>query len=266
MKYIYKFYNINENTLDSLKNSYLYFAKPSQLNDPFDCKIRYYIKGTDEEKRDYIRSTKLKPTNNKYYEYIKYLNNPKLLDDKFNKNNIEKANDTISVLSLTENPHNTLMWSHYAENHSGICIKIELNNYNDLYGIKFKGHNFNGRHTNLVPPGFIFIKKINYSETMPVQNNILNRNIEDMAKYLYTKHENWKYEQEWRAVIYDKFSNSKQKITYNPRKLCGIIFGDKTKIDNIDLIKNVFKEKNCQIDYYKAIPSTVEYKMDIIDL
>ena len=38
-KIIYKYKTINDFTLDSLEKKYHYFSKPSQLNDPFDCRI-----------------------------------------------------------------------------------------------------------------------------------------------------------------------------------------------------------------------------------
>ena len=39
MEYVYKYQAINDYTKDALKNRYLYFSKPSQLNDPFDSKL-----------------------------------------------------------------------------------------------------------------------------------------------------------------------------------------------------------------------------------
>ena len=36
-KIFYKFKNINEYTIDSIKNKYFYFSTPQQLNDPVDC-------------------------------------------------------------------------------------------------------------------------------------------------------------------------------------------------------------------------------------
>ena len=36
-KTLFKYYELNCNNVDALKNSYLYASEPSQLNDPFDC-------------------------------------------------------------------------------------------------------------------------------------------------------------------------------------------------------------------------------------
>ena len=35
--------------LDSLKNKYLYFPTPSEVNDPFDCKFMLDFEATDKE-------------------------------------------------------------------------------------------------------------------------------------------------------------------------------------------------------------------------
>ena len=49
MKYIYKYRDINKYTLKTLSNNELYFALPKQFNDPFDCKVNYFVDGTKEE-------------------------------------------------------------------------------------------------------------------------------------------------------------------------------------------------------------------------
>ena len=51
---LYKYKNLSnsnnfEYTIDSLINKYLYFSRPSELNDPFDCQIQIDFETNDEE-------------------------------------------------------------------------------------------------------------------------------------------------------------------------------------------------------------------------
>ena len=139
INYVYKYYSINELNIDALKNNYFYFTKPSEINDPFDIRINVFIEGTKLEKKNFIEKYSLNINTTDIDQYELYLNNPELLNNKLNESNLRKANDTISILSLSSDPKNILMWSHYADKHRGICLIIKTEYYNGLNGIKFRG-------------------------------------------------------------------------------------------------------------------------------
>ena len=40
---LYKYQSYNVQTLDNLKNRQIWFSKPVQFNDPFDCHINYDV-------------------------------------------------------------------------------------------------------------------------------------------------------------------------------------------------------------------------------
>lgn len=92
-KYIYKYYALNEFSLDALKNSYFYLSNPKDFNDPFDCNRNLIL----EEQREL-----------KDCEYIELLND---ISD-------------IGIVCFSENGMEPLMWSHYTNSYKGICLKI----------------------------------------------------------------------------------------------------------------------------------------------
>ncbi len=120
---------------------------------------------------------------------------------------IKKLGDLASMTCLTETNNNTLMWSHYANNHEGICVEYDLKLLQtDPFGIC--------KH--LFP--------IIYGDARPVNRNIhslidshgaLKKAIDDHYVYdgdemlddilpmFLTKGNEWSYEQEWR-IIYTK--------------------------------------------------------------
>jgi tetratricopeptide (TPR) repeat protein len=92
-KRLFRFKEVNTNTLKELINNQLYTSFPKDdFNDPFDCN----------------------------YEY---------LDKAEFHNQFKKVRISYSSMSDDKNPEpykNKLMWSYYAKGHQGICIEYEL--------------------------------------------------------------------------------------------------------------------------------------------
>ncbi|QSX31785.1 DUF2971 domain-containing protein [Shewanella cyperi] len=100
----------------------------------------------------------------------------------------EKSNKLIGVLSLTEKADNLLMWSHYAESHSGYCIGFKSN------------HSFFNRKRS-EKDEFYHLRKVKYLPRRP-SKLMVDMNGTDM---FLLKSDIWEYEQEWRmcAVLLD---------------------------------------------------------------
>lgn len=91
------------------------------------------------------------------------------------------------------------MWSHYAQNHTGICI---------------------GFNTEVSP--FNSVKKVTYSETRPkVEFNSTPETL--IEQILLTKSQHWKYEREWRVlkrtIEVDELSFYYKTFKNNPERL-----------------------------------------------
>ena len=111
-------------TLDSLKNKYLYFSRPSELNDPFDCQIQYDLTASDEEYLQWIEKncSRIPPGNLLLtVDGIK-----KLVKQGKAISGLAQYSHSIveinHVLSLTSDCYNASMWAKYAGNYNGICI------------------------------------------------------------------------------------------------------------------------------------------------
>jgi len=90
----------------------------------------------------------------------------------------------LGVLSLTRKPDNSLMWSHYADNHKGFVI--EFNENHKFFSPRNKGdNNFNG------------LTEIEYNEERP---HIRGLDKCDWDRLFFFKSKNWKYEKECRLV------------------------------------------------------------------
>jgi hypothetical protein len=162
---LYKYCSIStENQLHrfiEILKGRIYFSSPSKFNDPFELSAKVNISTspllyglTAREKEEVQRIFRLRA--------------PEAVS--------EEWREKIGILCLSEDPKNILMWSHYANNHSGICI---------------------GFNTEITP--FNTAAAITYSDERPKAefNSNPNRLIE---RVLLTKSKHWQYEKEWRAI------------------------------------------------------------------
>ena len=140
-----------------LQNHEMSLSSPSTFNDPFDCHMAF--PGTSRQdlatrSRDIV--------------------------------------DTIwRVGSLAESPCNRLMWSHYADNHRGLCIEYDFSAFDPFSG------------------GVIFAPVIYAPKRPQVPEKLLNDVATDqldrqdyrfLTSTLFTKDSVWQYESEWRIV------------------------------------------------------------------
>ncbi len=157
-----------------LETSSIGFARPKDFNDPFEMSAFEY---KDEEKQEFEAIA---------YSAVK-----------------NRCNSSFAVLSLTRQPLNSLMWSHYADSHKGLVI-----------GFDVEECGLNDIETNVIPSSY---GEIIYTRTKPqtvfsmptteelmaIGNDISKFNDGNYAffkaAFLYKSVE-WAYEEEVRVV------------------------------------------------------------------
>lgn len=137
-------------TLDVIVNQRLYCAHWSELNDPLEGRYEIYL-GENSAKLESIMTSR-----------------------------IELAKNNYRVSSLSADPTNFLMWSHYADGHKGIVIEVEVpEDHIDLIQVVY------------TPFSSVFTDKVQTKE--------------DMRHLFNGKGEEWSYEQEYRLVTEERF-------------------------------------------------------------
>ena len=107
----FKYSAVTDNTIGSLKSSYLYFPTPEQLNDPFDCQVDIYSALLAAiEKCEGNGRTKLET----------------IAQAKSTFDQVQNDARDFGVCSLTMTATNSVAWSHYAAEHRGICLFYEI--------------------------------------------------------------------------------------------------------------------------------------------
>jgi len=109
------------------------------------------------------------------------------------------------IISLTEDPLNPIMWSHYADNHKGFVIQLDVSNSffdGANKNIKFKEDIFGlvsdipksvrySRHRKL----FLFPEEIHPNKKYEFPHKKLYQHL------MYTKSNDWMYEKEYRTIV-----------------------------------------------------------------
>jgi len=146
---LYKFrcWDNNEYHQNVLFKRELYFASVDQFNDPFDSSLPYII--DQEDLKDHIIFDKYRNLFKTMYPDLSESEIHKLAfkEQKENRLNDEDHLKFVSdyfrdyvkreygVLSMSKNEKNFLLWSHYADSHSGYCIGFDRDKlYKDLPG------------------------------------------------------------------------------------------------------------------------------------
>jgi hypothetical protein len=232
---LYKYRAVNDYSLGILTDDELYYGNYRSLNDPFELAFEVDI-GYQ------ANSKKITP---------QFIANGK----KAIKANIESCiQANLGLLSLTEKNDEILMWSHYAEGHTGFCLEFdstifdpellkEVTYSNEVYKVQCR------------------VDQNEHGIIVPVDTD------EYLIGICNTKKTDWQYEKEWRDV-------RKQSGVYkfDPSGLTGLIFGYKTDQEKRNIIFKSLSERRHRlggvpsVHTYEARLRTGQYGLEIADL
>ena len=222
-RFIYKYYTNEKNRLqDTLNNRTIWFSKPMDFNDPFDCRLIVDTNNTEKEViefADYLCSKRTVTEADRLKVRLNFLN-PKYRY-KIANESIQNAVSKSGVSCFSKNRDSILMWSHYSNSHKGYCLKFDL----------LKDSNF-----------FMVPVIVDYKARYPYFNHI--RDSKDLFTFIFgNKFSDWSYEEEIRIV-----KQEQGNVKINPDSIVEISFGINCENDDIDRIKNL-----CISNNYKHI-------------
>lgn len=224
-KSLYKYLGFSDRMVEQLYHGKVYFADPGTFNDPLDCRpvvvagnqtshrlqlllqlmvLRRVEKETSASlKRLRLRGEKMDAhraklgtteVNNIIRGIEYYITSPEIRDPaeyfkqtllKLIQDEIRKTHAT-GVLCLSEKFDSPLMWSHYGQQHRGVCIEYDVSKLE-----------------------YSSIRRVVYGGDRQISADCLFRWIEDgdgvsqqevERASLLTKSSEWRYEKEWRLL------------------------------------------------------------------
>ena len=241
-----------------------------QVNDPLECLPVFYCpenKSAIEARYLSILKRKNMSPSAGYKQALNVL---------FEKGEIQKElsdssrkcqknwNQKNCLLSVSKTARNTVMWAHYSDKHKGAVIGIDFDN--------------------IFPNKGIQMDTVDYSERRPRINILTDFKTppEAFLRTILTKSSEWKYEQEFRAVIShsDLLVSEKQGLVclkefngkktwflrLNPESIREVIFGLYTEESLKISIRNLLERTKLQhVKLYQAEESET-YTLNLIDL
>ena len=161
---------------------------------------------------------------------------------------------------LTENPNSILMWSHYADKHTGFCIEYNFNQADS----SITDHLVKVKYSNKL----VHLKKSSLIQMLHIKttpNYIKNPKVTQLTHRTYaeaitTKNTVWKYEQEWRLI----YKKSDENIIPNFPYATKIILGPNINEMNKKLLIELSKKKGIPVFQAYLLPD--QYSIDFFPI
>lgn len=242
---------VPEYLLDVLTNSRLHCADPGRLNDPWDGRPWFdtsKIEDNDFAQRlaSFLFGASVSATHRELLESVDFRR--KVIQG-FTRLFGDQVLQRWRFYCLTPHPNLTLMWSHYAESHRGICLEFDAT---------------------LLP--FASAHAVEYFESYPA-HDILEMPEEKRHKILLAKSNDWSYEQEFRIIGLS--DNDQLKRPNHPlvlrgpyleiprHAITGVIVGCEADVEAIS--ETILKvSPNLQIK--QAVRHPDKYRLEIVNL
>jgi hypothetical protein len=250
---LYKYQSCNVQTISNLRKRCLWFSKPEDFNDPFDCDINFEIIDVTQENLNLLFVHMRESAQDKVGFDKKYLSDGKInavwAEDaiKFSlmaTTHVKKLWANIGVTCLTEKNNDILMWSHYTYGHQGFCLE------------------FDASYSPFTERSKESLIRVHYSDSFPPLSlsDLLHDKQPQLPKNLLaTKSSHWSYEAEWRV-----FSTTSGEYSYDQAALTGIYFGCKMKENDKATIASAIAGSATRLyqmhrsnDRFKVLPSEI---------
>lgn len=214
-------YTSYETALKIIENGTLKFSAPSEFNDPFE--LTNSLIDTSFRKKDlreWLNTFSHLSNNSKKQLFKDNHNEPEAIIKAFNQS-LDKIKSETGICCFSKSPKKTLMWSHYANNHSGVCLGF-----------------------NILPIGMeeFSMLCVNYLDKI-VPVNYFREKDTVLFYWLYSKSKVWEYEEEVRAV----YTNKNGYIDFERNVLEEIYFGLRMPQDHINKLNQSLNDLNYQV-------------------
>ena len=251
IQYLYKYMPWNEFTKKSIDDEEFWFSSPIQFNDPIDCGISLNTIGNTPLLKNTLNtgfseigkavggSIKNPFKTELVTESIQQLVNSltqksealsaesrEAKQDFVARKELKEKLASLGILSLSELGDNILMWSHYAQQHKGICVEFERVASNIL-----------GSSSSTLP--------VRYSIKAPIIDawhyRIANKEEQNEMELslALAKANDWAYEREWRVIKTDAANRTHSLGSKINSITLGLRVEESTKTNILSVVKRI---------------------------
>jgi Protein of unknown function (DUF2971) len=251
-KRLYKYRAFNVNTLRLLSEAEVYYADPMSFNDPLDSKPSIQI-DTDRVTLEKLLYQMLVNSVNKEHA-LKNIDNHRYMSSQYGDYKTDSKTEDYykrlladnvkellyeelgkrGVLSLAVRWDCPLMWSHYADEHRGLCIEYDMTAY---------------LGQSLHPVDYHMPRSIRISELYDWKIKASISAEQAIKKIFYfAKAPQWRYEREWREIVGSIGANPA------PVRVSSIHFGLRCDSSVITALVKLHTSSSQRIKFYAIHP------------
>ena len=200
---------------DAIVNTTVWAAQAKSFNDPLDSAMPPELEATEEQIRakwtqfiqdQYLPDADPDVQRRKIELFVRRSQNPDT-KEALKKVIVEALTSQYGLVSLTPCPDDILMWSYYAEKHSGLCL---------LYD--------SSPATVRRMPALSYPMAVDYLDEVPGLNYYTATDFQFIRALLGSKSSKWSHESEWRLL----FAQHTGRVQLPEQMLAGIVFGLRT--------------------------------------
>jgi len=234
---IYKYRSIDQG-INLIERSEIYMAKPQKFNDPFDSYVEVDLTGTKDEWRSYFKDQKF--SDERIEQLLRRYKDGRITGNNTDNSVIASTPSILRLSCYTKDPKNILMWSHYAQNHNGICVGFRAYREYGTTCLHFKPADVD-LYADGIPLGVVPLVGLDYSKDMPKPNNRLKDPPEQLIDFCTTKSLDWEYEQEYRVLLHETLVKN-NPVRFDPYEIFCVIFGIKTTDEDRSNVMNAISK------------------------
>lgn len=278
---LYKYREFNENTLHLILSDQVYFADPSTFNDPLDTRPsletdvhnaqleeilrRLFKRRIDAEMTTAAKSIRYRgPRTKDHIQRLSRRQVDRLLQDiNYHATNTdfdpeERLRFSLryyieqelfrqydkGIVSLAERGTCPLMWSHYADQHRGICIGYSVPDriQHDIHKVKYRGS-----------------RLVQASKVAAMLDDSASARREVDEAVLLRKAGSWRYEREWRLL-------GPRGIERSPLEMEDISFGMRCKDSTMYAVMKALEARERPVRFYEMREVTGKFHLKRIAL
>ncbi|MES2434265.1 MAG: DUF2971 domain-containing protein [Pseudomonadota bacterium] len=256
---LYKYCRFSVNSLRAITEAEVYYAEPRTFNDPLDCDPSLHIdidrkhlerllyrmlKAHLDEDKAKARMYGCRRSIGEYGDY-------RVIDSEAERQLMSQLDAHIraemkrefgndGVLSLSATWRSVLMWSHYADEHRGLCIEYDTSEQ---------------PHPRLQPVDYHAPRAVKASDLYrwKVRDDEVSKN-QVLKTYFYAKSSEWRYEREWRDI------SEKSGARDLPFSISAILFGYRCDDSVITSIVKLLNDKP-DIKLWSVEPKEQNFKL-----
>lgn len=246
MQMLYKYTSFSKYTEALVAQPRLWFSAPANLNDPFECRpwfdftyqqhqlvesVARHISRVDP---DITAST---ATAHAVGVFLEGRHRRPETWQSLRAELVARLTLEVGVLCLSGTGENILMWSHYSNCHTGICLGFEASPYTPFFGRA---------------------QEVLYDESLPTVD-IFNTPHETQVDQIFlTKYADWRYEKEWRIIEHDAGPGSHE---YPAELLRTITFGLNTTASDRELVRSWAARRNHTVVFQECVQDQRAFKL-----